>query len=108
MLIPKMKIIRDEKHRRFIASLPCCNCGGDRVQAAHIRFQNGGGMGLKPCDSQCVPLCCDCHAKQHEIGEKKFWKNIEAAKALANALFIKSGDVEHGLLVVARFKRANL
>lgn len=90
MLIPKQEIIRDEKYRRWVASLPCLCCGGEDVQCAHIRKGNGGGMGIKPSDKFCVPLCVDCHAEQGNIGELKFWYpfgGYERAGVLAKSLY---------------------
>ena len=101
----KVAKIRSEAHRRFIASLPCCVCGADDVQAAHIRTGNGAGMGLKSGDNYCVPLCIRCHLKQGE-GERKFWgPHLEQANALANALFLISKEHERGLMHVARFRK---
>lgn len=85
--------IRSEKHRRFVASLPCCVCGASDVQAAHIRSNTGGGMSLKPGDDWCVPLCCRCHAKQHKVGEREFWGDrLDDAKGLAQTLYFSSID----------------
>lgn len=102
------------KHRMFIASLPCV-CGKvDRTQAAHIRKNNGGGMGFKPDDSHIVPLCCSdpywldgCHDREREIGEKLFWKpygGTERATRLAKELYNHTGDRETCLQLMMRFK----
>jgi hypothetical protein len=75
-------------------------------QAAHIRSNTGGGMGLKPSDSWCVPLCVNCHRKQHETSEAKFWGyKIQAAKQLANKLFQASGDNIEGMRLISEWKR---
>lgn len=108
MLIPKKEYIRDNRHRKFIASLPCCVSGNVETQAAHIRSNNGGGMGLKPCDSQCVPLSWIEHARQHTHGEEIFWKpygGIEKAKQLASDLYAVSGDLEAGKKLVREFRK---
>lgn len=90
-----------------MSKLPCLIDGKTDVQAAHIRSNTGGGMGLKPGDNYCVPLCCSCHNLQHEIGERKFWgRKLEGAIALSNALFIKSGDIDHALKVITRFRKS--
>lgn len=47
------------------------------IQAAHIRVNSDGGMGQKPSDNRVLPLCHDCHALQHRIGEIKFWGGFE-------------------------------
>lgn len=33
-------------------------------------------MGGKCCDSRCIPLCVDCHAEVHQIGNKAFWRQF--------------------------------
>lgn len=49
------------------------------IEAAHVRFGSGAGMGQKPCDFFAVPLCRDHHAQQHTVGEGTFWFNYERA-----------------------------
>lgn len=91
----KQKPIRSEKHRRFIASLPCVKTlSSGQCQAAHIRH-GYFAMGMKPPDSRCVPLSWQEHGKQHQIGEKEYWgKNLDAAIWLARNLWINTGDEE--------------
>lgn len=104
----KQPPIRSEKHRRFIASLPCIICGNTDVQCAHIRRRQGGGMGLKPCDSKCVPLCITCHKNQHESGELVFYHGFggyEAAAVLATKLYKVSGDEEKAKLKILEWKK---
>lgn len=98
--------IRSEKHRRFISGLPCCVCSLEgQTQAAHIRHENGGGMGLKPSDEFCVPLCVSCHAEQHHFSEKKYWGiNIDTAKQLAKNLHTSSGDEAEARFLITRFQ----
>ena len=64
---PKVKAARDEKYRRWVASLPCCSCRIEgHSQAAHPNF--GRGLGQKASDHDCFPLCAPqpfrmgCHA----------------------------------------------
>lgn len=71
---PKQHVIRDEKYRRHIASQPCVCCGGEDVQAAHVRMGQEAGMGRKPGDDMCWPGCVKCHRLQGETGEVFFWK----------------------------------
>lgn len=77
---PKQNLVRSEKYRRHIASLPCVVCGRDDVQAAHFRMNQGSGFGRKPGDDLCSPLCVADHREQGEIGEARFWRRF-----LANA-----------------------
>ena len=65
--LPKSEPYRSEPYRRWVASLQCIHCGRDGIsQAAHS--DTGKGMGIKSCDSTCIPLCADlvgrsgCHS----------------------------------------------
>ena len=72
-------MIRNKKHLSRIRALPClADSRHDTydIQAAHIRIYGDGGMGMKPGDDHAVPLCQKCHAEQHRIGERTFWKNV--------------------------------
>lgn len=107
MLIPKTTYIRDEKHRRFIASLPCLITGAKDVQAAHIRKQNGGGTGLKPSDEFCVPLSVEQHRLQGEIGEVDFWRpylGYKRASKLARALYVVTGDKNMAMKLIMEWR----
>ncbi len=72
--------IKDNKHLKYISSLPCCICGRTDTQAAHIRtaaLEHGKshtGMAEKPSDKWTVPLCIKHHAEQHSMNEMDFWK----------------------------------
>lgn len=91
-------------HKKFIRSLPCCNCRANPpTECAHIRKGTGGGIGLKPDDKWTVPLCHDCHAKQHQVGEVSFWNDLDKAKWLAMELKAVSGDWKSGVTKVLRF-----
>ena len=103
----KVPKIRSEKHRRFIASMPCCICRKPDTQAAHIRHGNGAGMGLKSGDDCTVPLCITCHKNQHENNECVWWSlygGIEKATALAKDLYKVTGDSIEALKLIAGFR----
>lgn len=79
----KRKAGKYKRHRDWIAGEPCAvqddNCAG-RVEAAHVRMGNLAGMGKKPHDKWCVPLCQFHHdarvggkLSQHGRGEISFW-----------------------------------
>ena len=79
--------VRDEAFLRFVRSKPCTACGrGAPSQAAHIRMSDAAsgnvnpGVGAKPSDKFCTPLCADCHLNgpnsQHGSGERKFWERV--------------------------------
>lgn len=102
--------IRDKKHLKFIASLPCCVSGHTDVQAAHIR--NGClSCGMKPSDSKTVPLYWKEHLKQHETSEKKYWESfggVEKALLLASFLYENTGNKEACLSYINKFKSQTL
>lgn len=71
--------IRCRPHLEWIRTQPClCRSSGDGwhchgpVQAAHVRTNTDGGMGMKPSDFWSVPLCAKHHREQHQIGETAF------------------------------------
>ncbi len=95
-------MIRSQKHLKYIRQLPCAVCGSGPpyVAAAHVRFGGRigkGGISLKPSDDRTVPLCYQCHAEQHQIGEPSFWKaaGLDPLE-LASILYDISGDEEQG------------
>lgn len=99
--------VRDVKHRRFIASLPCLITGATDVQSAHVRKNNGGGMGYKPSDDCCVPLSCAQHTTQGDIGETEYWKphgGSERATKLAKELYKHTGDRDRCLQLMREFR----
>ena len=110
----KEKKIKDKKHLRFIASLPCLICGIiGRTQAAHIRTGNGAGAAHKSGDDCTLPLCCSnigtegCHERQGK-GEHLFWFKYGGAKAateLAKKLYENTGDRAKCIGLMIRFKQ---
>lgn len=100
--------VRSEKHRRFIASLPCLITGAPDVQACHIRHGNGAGVGLKSGDDCCIPLSCSQHALQHRTSEVEYWGQyggIERATKLAKALYKHTGDRDKAIELIMEFRR---
>jgi len=64
---------RNPAHLEWIRSLPCSVRGCYySSQAAHVRLNTGGGMGLKPPDKFSAPLCAEHHHEQHQIGHRAF------------------------------------
>lgn len=99
----------DEKHLAFIRQLPCLVCGNNiETQAAHIRFSDiraakvNPGVGQKPHDFWCVPLCGRCHSEQHEMGnEAAFWDQAMIDPLFVSmALYLNSGDHEAGETII--------
>lgn len=104
----------DDKHLKFVRSLPCATClSRVGVEAAHVRYgalqygKRETGASEKPHDKWTVPLCAADHRGpegQHASGEKAWWdeKGIDPL-ALAAALFASSGDEEAGEVIVREF-----
>jgi len=100
------------KHLEFIRQLPCVVCGkrndfGSPVQAAHIRCGTDGGTAIKPSDRYTVPLCEQCHAKQHRVGELTFWSTLRIDPLnIALRLWTISGDAPGGERIIFRARQA--
>lgn len=76
MLLPKRNFKRLKTYlKKAFKGCFCFTCGGnpDTVVPAHIRYGEGAGASNKPDDDLCIPLCHDCHANQHHMGEVNFW-----------------------------------
>lgn len=107
MLRQRQPRVKDDKHRRFVAELACCVCGiTGRTQSSHIRTGNNSGMGYKSGDNCVLPLCIECHRTQHSTSEKLFWgEKLERANALANALFLQTGNRGAAETLLVRFRK---
>jgi hypothetical protein len=74
---------KSQAHRTFVCrEFTCAFCGEVELnrEPAHVRIGSNAGMGEKPDDWRCVPLCggpAGCHATQHKIGERTFWADYE-------------------------------
>ena len=76
----------DSSYLALIGQLPCLNCGLEldpprRNDAAHVRYNSAAfgkrqAIGAKPDDQWTLPLCRDCHDRQHKIGEHQFWHEV--------------------------------
>lgn len=96
---PKTEYVRDESYRRFVASLPCFECGvASLSQAAHSNQGGAGkGMAIKASDAFLFPLCADqplrlgCHSKHDRcIGMTNDERQAREASYLARMERIKS------------------
>ena len=67
------KRLRDEKHRQFVATLPCLVCARTPSQAHHLRFAQPRSMGSKVSDEFTVPLCGIHHRALHDVGDEEQW-----------------------------------
>lgn len=99
---------KNERHLKFIRSLPCAVCGNNiETEAAHLRAGNlaygkrNTGIGEKPSDKWVIPLCGIHHRKQHGISEQAFWvaQGINPWD-LAQKLYRVSGNHEAGEKVI--------
>jgi hypothetical protein len=89
-------------HRKYVRGFARSSCGqlpGDPynpIEAAHVRLETGGGIGLLPSDRWIVSPCLNCHRKrpdsQHSRRERTFWRKlgIERPKELAEEFARKS------------------
>jgi len=67
---PKRKRLSMSKYLKWLRDKPCAACGkepwGDHLSVpAHQRFNGNAGTGIKPDDTFALPLCHECHMKQH-------------------------------------------
>ena len=69
--IEKKKRWANKNYTKWVATLPCVNCGMDdeTVVAHHLKHRyapySGGGVALKANDFFTMPLCFTCHDKAH-------------------------------------------
>lgn len=94
---PKAKPGRYPAHLAWIRTLPCAvrSCPNPSI-AAHVRENTGGGMGMKPADEFCVPLCNEHHTQQHSVGHRAFDEKYGVSlRALAERLAILSPHLKN-------------
>lgn len=104
-MISKRKPIRDPKHLKFVASLPCLKCGISECDAHHIRIGTDGGTGLKPSDSFTIPICRKHHTQLHSQGEKTFFNGkLADAKHLSVALYCANGNYDRALAAIYEYR----
>jgi len=80
-----------EQYLRWLRKLPCAFCRAEGtptnpIVAAHVDHAGQGtpmgkGMGTKVADRHGIPLCDECHRRQHRIG----WKTFEIGLPLQSA-----------------------
>ena len=104
-----------DAHLKFIRRCPCCICGSEPSEAAHVRFSDAetgkiSAVGQKPGDEWTVPLCARCHREgpqaQHKSGEYGWWMahRIDPLD-LARQLFAVSPDIERGESIARQARR---
>lgn len=73
------------EHRKWVRQQPCLFNGTDcagQMHAHHVRTAANSGVGMKPDDKFCVPLCALHHQRIHQNGEA-FWDFLGEAEKLA-------------------------
>lgn len=62
------------RHRKFVRGHVCAvpGCIASEVEFAHVRTAENSGTGIKPHDSNGVPLCRHHHREQHDCGVHTF------------------------------------
>ncbi|MBW1812162.1 MAG: DUF968 domain-containing protein [Deltaproteobacteria bacterium] len=87
---PKPKPIRLPRYLEFLTTLPCTRC--NRVKSeyldivpAHQGFGYDPGMATKNNDNLALPLCTECHDREHH-GAKTFWKGFDRKMAIIKCL----------------------
>lgn len=101
--------LRSEKHRRFVASCPCCICGGIDVQAHHLLCApEPKAKALKPSDGWCVPLCVRHHTEVHALGHEPWGRHwlLGIAQRLWAASVAAGRATDPGLTVEAAAREA--
>lgn len=61
--------MKSKKYLKFVATLPCCHCGGDDAVPHHIiGIDSMGKVGSKASDLAAVPICDvrQCHSAVHD------------------------------------------
>jgi len=91
----------DENYLALIRKCPCASCGHDPCGiAAHVRTSSAAhgkpctGMQMKPDDKWTVPLCHECHMRQHSLGELTFWYELGINAVLLCTKLQKAGGLE--------------
>lgn len=92
---------RSTAHCNFVRSHACSVCHATApIEVAHVRLGSNAGMSQKPDDFRTASLCRDCHAKQHQQGERTFWKGRDV-EALIDA-FCKASPKAREIAAVRR------
>ena len=65
-------IYRSEIYKQWIRLQPCLVCSKTPSEAHHEDCIGVNGTGIKTHDTQCLPLCQECHAMRHHKGKKFF------------------------------------
>jgi len=85
-----------EEFKRWLRKLPCSCCGhisteDNPIISAHVDHGGQGtrdakGMSTKVADRFCIPLCDDCHKRQHNLG----WESSEVELPTRDAVALST------------------
>ena len=99
-MIEKNKRWVEKNYTRWVATLPCANCGmhDETIVAHHLKHRyspyGGAGMGVKADDWLTMPLCYSCHDRAHNgDGEVLDWQHMHIFKTLTPAF--RSGIMKY-------------
>lgn len=100
---PKDITIRSKWYLKWLRGQPCAypDCGrvdSDQMNVvpAHQSLM-GRGVSIKPPDYYALPLCAECHAREHHLGIETFWQGIDRKILIIEHLirYITSGVVNN-------------
>lgn len=81
--VPRMD---DPDYRKWVASLPCANCGNGYKSHAHHRIGHGRVSTMKVDDYETMPLCATCHGLLHGDG----WFSWEPENRTQHAMTVET------------------
>jgi hypothetical protein len=65
----------NRKYLNWLKSQPCVVCNRVPCDPAH-QPSPWNGVGMKSPDTYCLPLCRECHEKEHRTGHDTFWATV--------------------------------
>lgn len=92
---------RCSAHRAWVRKHHCIvtDCNSLPIECAHVRLGlpagEQAGMGFKPGDMWCVPLCQEHHREQHAIGEASFAGKYQLNLVAAAQEFFRASPHRH-------------
>ena len=85
----------DRKFLAFNRKQPCAKCfKPPPSDPAHHRTAANSGVACKPLMS-AIPLCRDCHRRQHQIGQYRFMPRVKWEQLVAH--YVEKFKQEHGV-----------
>ena len=100
--------IRSEGFKQFVRGYPCLIAGinghacDGKIQFAHVRKGNDGGLGVKPSDCHGVPMCDRAHIRiQHQHGEPAFEREFALSQCRGRPLLGRVAEDGSGAKVHA-------